>query len=760
MITRHIPVEPLGIVLSSWTDGTFVSVSDTFLLEKDEGAGWVTVPSTEYALHASIGEVVKRDYDASSGAAVEWADGASFRATYTLINTTTLAETTKTQEAQTADYLDEFVASDGEGELMASAPRDLIIQEIHAGKGYIGRWTINRQYLARDTGNDATSAGMAPIDYPFYAGATYANRANAKFWVNTAGDASIAGSVNVGGTLTVAGSVQSDDFSAGISGWRIRGATSDAEFQNIKARGRFEAAVFVKGMESAMAGTQIIAKSAGKLDADMVVPGSGTWVMTLDDPPDTGYLLDNNDICVVTETQGGTSKTWFTVQRLAQSGGQQTYTCTFQSGTRPNTFHKGNIVVDYGVSGQGILVISADRAAAPYYSVQTHAGSPWSAMTERGRFGNMNGAFGVASDYYGFGVGDYSGGNYLKYETNGGFQLRAGGNALGVDANGLTLVEPAADSTTVPSSVTWRATLGGTVLSGISDWYQTSITTRNLTIFSNFDYVGAGGGAAAGGKVILVSKASDGTTASLNVFAHTTGISSISLDANYIYYSGLEIVGTTTKTRFQANGGSPADILVLDLANARVGLGTDSPGTGYNLDSTESIRVNSSTNNSGFVARFTGSSSASVGPQNRFVTNDGSAMASADRIGAFLFNGYDGSAEVLGGAMIVAASQAWSTTARGTKITFYTTPNSTTSLTAALVLEQDGTATITNNANVGGEYRVDNTRVVTNRVTGWESPTGTATRTAFATGSVTTAQLAERVKALIDDLMTHGLIGA
>ena len=33
-------------------------------------------------------------------------------------------------------------------------------------------------------------------------------------------------------------------------------------------------------------------------------------------------------------------------------------------------------------------------------------------------------------------------------------------------------------------------------------------------------------------------------------------------------------------------------------------------------------------------------------------------------------------------------------------------------------------------------------------------------RTTFATGSVTLTELAERVKALLDDLTTHGLIGA
>lgn len=49
--------------------------------------------------------------------------------------------------------------------------------------------------------------------------------------------------------------------------------------------------------------------------------------------------------------------------------------------------------------------------------------------------------------------------------------------------------------------------------------------------------------------------------------------------------------------------------------------------------------------------------------------------------------------------------------------------------------------------------------VVGTRKTGWSAPTGTTTRTTFATSTVTTAQLAERVKALIDDLTSHGLIG-
>lgn len=65
-----------------------------------------------------------------------------------------------------------------------------------------------------------------------------------------------------------------------------------------------------------------------------------------------------------------------------------------------------------------------------------------------------------------------------------------------------------------------------------------------------------------------------------------------------------------------------------------------------------------------------------------------------------------------------------------------------------------------NVATAGARFQMAGVSVLNARQTGWTAATGTATRTAFATSTVTTAQLAERVKGLIDDLITHGLIGA
>lgn len=75
------------------------------------------------------------------------------------------------------------------------------------------------------------------------------------------------------------------------------------------------------------------------------------------------------------------------------------------------------------------------------------------------------------------------------------------------------------------------------------------------------------------------------------------------------------------------------------------------------------------------------------------------------------------------------------------------------------IIDYAGNATFTGLVN-GASFYVGANQVVGARATGWAAATGTATRTTFATGSVTLPQLAERVKALIDDLTTHGLIGA
>jgi len=110
------------------------------------------------------------------------------------------------------------------------------------------------------------------------------------------------------------------------------------------------------------------------------------------------------------------------------------------------------------------------------------------------------------------------------------------------------------------------------------------------------------------------------------------------------------------------------------------------------------------------------------------------------------------------------STRRWRNIFMGTTIQFQNANSSigTSTNTNQIQMQTDGdVAMATGNLDLtGGELFVDGVQVVSNRITGWAAATGTATRTTFATTTVTTEQLAERVKALIDDLTTHGLIGS
>ena len=61
----------------------------------------------------------------------------------------------------------------------------------------------------------------------------------------------------------------------------------------------------------------------------------------------------------------------------------------------------------------------------------------------------------------------------------------------------------------------------------------------------------------------------------------------------------------------------------------------------------------------------------------------------------------------------------------------------------------------------GGSYQVNSVQVLAGRITGYAAMTGSPDKgTAYATGSITLAQLAGRVAQLQADLTTHGIIGA
>lgn len=71
--------------------------------------------------------------------------------------------------------------------------------------------------------------------------------------------------------------------------------------------------------------------------------------------------------------------------------------------------------------------------------------------------------------------------------------------------------------------------------------------------------------------------------------------------------------------------------------------------------------------------------------------------------------------------------------------------------TKQVYVDQNGRLTLEGYRLLSGMHR--------ETATGWAAATGTASRATFDTATVTTAQLAERLKALIDDLTAQRLLG-
>jgi hypothetical protein len=103
------------------------------------------------------------------------------------------------------------------------------------------------------------------------------------------------------------------------------------------------------------------------------------------------------------------------------------------------------------------------------------------------------------------------------------------------------------------------------------------------------------------------------------------------------------------------------------------------------------------------------------------------------------------------------ARAAFSIQLSDTQVSLYSFAAGSNTLNLRLTLTNAGVLNLPTATSV---VQIAGTQILTSRRTGWGAPTGTATRTTFATTTVTLPQLAERVKALIDDLTTHGVIGA
>lgn len=351
----------------------------------------------------------------------------------------------------------------GDGTLVATSA--CITGSMSANTGDIGGWLIGASSIYSDNGDSALNSGITTGSPSIMLGATgYKTGSGVWFGKDTDGIYKFfAGNVSTGSYLSFNGSsldvkgitaeiatittlvtvgsgspyiyidginksIETSNFVADSAGWQITSGGL-AEFNNIKARGSIQTAVFIKNLISATAGTLGVFKSAGKLLNDLSTSGSAISI----DIEGTDSLFEVNDIVRIKEIS---VDNWLKITAVNDMITYYNYDCSLQSGTS-GSFTAGATVVDYGQNGDGFLVMTADNINSPYYSVNIHDGKPWNGTTEISRFGNLKDFLDVTKLEYGFGVG--SGSTYLRYTTGNGLMMKFANGAATITDDGFTM---------------------------------------------------------------------------------------------------------------------------------------------------------------------------------------------------------------------------------------------------------------------------------------------------------------------------------
>jgi hypothetical protein len=202
----------------------------------------------------------------------------------------------------------------------------------------------------------------------------------------------------------------------------------------------------------------------------------------------------------------------------------------YEVDTNP-AWSKGTCVTNFGQSGDGGIYLTSSETNAPYISMFTHAGSPWTTLTTQLRLGNLNGSYGYSSAIYGLAAGQYATASKAWFsieQTNG---LRIGvnttvysqwdtsGNAyFGNQAGYHTKVS--SSGVEVKSGSTVLSSFGSTVLIG-----RASTSQNNILISSGAMYF-------RNNTTNLISI--DSSASAITVGQTGTGKHNISIDDTYI----------------------------------------------------------------------------------------------------------------------------------------------------------------------------------------------------------------------------------
>jgi len=307
----------------------------------------------------------------------------------------------------------------GAGLIVSSAAIAAVISSTNFVTGVSG-WRINKSGDAEF--QDVIVRGDITADSGFFSGTVYVGATNNRIIIDGVNKL-----------------LKSENYSAGVSGWQIDGL-GNAEFQNVVVRGTLQSTVFSYNEVNAIGGRQFVVQAAGTLRSDVTTATSPTTFNVDIKDPDSGHvqLFAASDILRITDA--GTTN-FVTVSSVSDQTTFYRYVCTKNDGTN-TTFRAGTGVLNYGTSGDGYILMDAQAATGPHISVATHAGSPWSTVTERVRIGNLNGWGAFVTDVFGFALGDFAGASYMYFDpATSNTRIVNGAGSVILDKGGIKLIQ-------------------------------------------------------------------------------------------------------------------------------------------------------------------------------------------------------------------------------------------------------------------------------------------------------------------------------
>jgi hypothetical protein len=392
----------------------------------------------------------------------------------------------------------------------------------------------------QDYNDERMSAGDLLI------GDNSSNKANL-FWDQSTGKLNLRSGITSGIVLSTDGSLQSGNYSPNYAGWQIS-AGGDAEFNSITARGKIRTAVFEKGHVVSTGGSILVAKNVGETSSDTslgVILSSGV-IYVKDDEDGYAIAAVGDDLYIQqSDGVGGTDYHWVDVTLVTDQGnGTHKYNVTVGGtsiGAGTVSYDKGTAVTNYGQSGDGVIELTAGEFTR--IVMRENDGTISAGGVVRSVYGDLYNYFGAgANHYYGLGVGDYSGGNYLVYNNDGTnkFLLSAGGGYVALDGDGITLTTQTA--TSPKSQVKWETS--GVLKAYLEAWDTGTNTNIHLHSLSSGGMADTqiGGFAAATyeGSVMLIADSGTVATASLELTADSNASPTTKVDilANQMDFSG------------------------------------------------------------------------------------------------------------------------------------------------------------------------------------------------------------------------------